>query len=45
MNMLKRIEVVAALIRDGDKIFATQRGYGEYKDFWEFPGGKLPREK
>ncbi len=41
MNMLKRIEVVAALIRDGDKIFATQRGYGEYKDFWEFPGGKI----
>jgi 8-oxo-dGTP diphosphatase len=39
--MLKRIEVVAALIRDGDKIFATQRGYGEYKDFWEFPGGKI----
>ncbi len=41
MNMLKRIEVVAALIRDGDKIFVTQRGYGEYKDFWEFPGGKI----
>ncbi|MBP3235606.1 MAG: 8-oxo-dGTP diphosphatase MutT [Bacteroidales bacterium] len=38
---MKRIEVVAALIRDGDKIFATQRGYGEYKDFWEFPGGKI----
>ena len=32
---------MAALIRDGDKIFATQRGYGEYKDFWEFPGGKI----
>ncbi len=41
MNMLKRIEVVAALIRKGDKILATQRGYGEYKDFWEFPGGKI----
>ena len=41
MNMLKRIEVVAALIRDGDKILVTQRGYGEYKDFWEFPGGKI----
>ena len=39
--MLKRIEVVAALIRKGDKILATQRGYGEYKDFWEFPGGKI----
>lgn len=39
--MLRRIEVVAALIREGDKILATQRGYGEYKDFWEFPGGKI----
>ena len=38
---LKRIEVVAAIIRDGDKIFATQRGYGDYKDWWEFPGGKV----
>ncbi|MCI2109178.1 MAG: (deoxy)nucleoside triphosphate pyrophosphohydrolase [Bacteroidales bacterium] len=41
MKMLRRIEVVAALIREGDKILATQRGYGEYKDFWEFPGGKI----
>ena len=39
--VLKRIEVVAAIIRDGDKIFATQRGYGDYKDWWEFPGGKV----
>ena len=38
---LKRIEVVAAVIRDKDKIFATQRGYGEFKDGWEFPGGKM----
>ena len=39
--MLKQIEVVAAIIRKGDKIFATQRGYGEWKDWWEFPGGKM----
>lgn len=38
---MKTINVVAAIIRDGDKIFATQRGYGNYKDFWEFPGGKI----
>ena len=38
---LKRIEVVAAIIRKGDKIFATQRGYGDFKDWWEFPGGKM----
>ena len=38
---MKRIEVVAAVIcRDG-KYFATQRGYGEFKDYWEFPGGKM----
>ena len=33
--------MVAAIIRKGDKIFATQRGYGEWKDWWEFPGGKM----
>lgn len=38
---LKKVEVVAAVIRDKDKIFATQRGYGEFKDGWEFPGGKI----
>ena len=38
---MKQIEVVAAIIRKGDKIFATQRGYGEWKDWWEFPGGKV----
>ena len=35
------IRVVAAVIRDGNRIFATQRGYGKYKDGWEFPGGKI----
>ena len=41
MNELKHINVVAAIIiRDG-KLFATQRGYGEWKDWWEFPGGKV----
>ena len=38
---MKQIEVVAAIIRKGDKIFATQRGYGDFKDWWEFPGGKM----
>ena len=38
---MKQIEVVAAIVRKGDKIFATQRGYGEWKDWWEFPGGKI----
>ena len=43
MNTEKRkhIEVVAAIICDGNRIFATQRGYGEWKDWWEFPGGKM----
>ena len=38
---MKRIEVVAAIIRKEGRIFATQRGYGEWKDWWEFPGGKM----
>ena len=38
---MRTIEVVAAIIRKGDKIFATQRGYGPWKDWWEFPGGKM----
>ena len=38
---MKTIEVVAAIIRKEDKIFATQRGYGDFKDGWEFPGGKM----
>lgn len=41
MNEHKTIEVVAAIIRKGDAIFATQRGYGEWKDYWEAPGGKV----
>ena len=39
--IMKQIEVVAAIIRKEDKIFATQRGYGDFKDWWEFPGGKM----
>ena len=38
---MKSIEVVAAVIVRGGRIFATQRGYGDFKDFWEFPGGKI----
>jgi len=38
---MKTINVVAAVIRQGEKIFVTQRGYGDYKDGWEFPGGKI----
>ena len=38
---MKTIRVVAAVIRRGNRIFATQRGYGEFKDGWEFPGGKI----
>ena len=38
---MKQIEVVAAIICKEDKIFATQRGYGDFKDWWEFPGGKM----
>ena len=42
---MKTIEVVAAIIKDGNKIFATQRGYGEFKDRWEFPGGKVEKKE
>jgi len=38
---MKTIKVVAAIIRKDDKVFATQRGYGELKGGWEFPGGKI----
>ena len=39
---MKQVEVVAAIIHDDQgRIFATQRGYGEWKDWWEFPGGKM----
>ena len=41
MEDRKTIKVVAAIIRDGDRIFATQRGYGDFKGGWEFPGGKI----
>ena len=38
---MKTIKVVAAIIKKGNKIFATQRGYGDLKGGWEFPGGKV----
>lgn len=40
-DKMKTIRVVAAIIIDDGKVFATQRGYGEFKDGWEFPGGKI----
>ena len=40
-NIMKTINVVAAVIRDEDKVLATARGYVEYKAWWEFPGGKI----
>ena len=38
---MRSVRVSAAVIRDGDKILAAERGYGEYRGFWEFPGGKI----
>ena len=38
---MKTINVVAAIIMRDGRLFATQRGYGDYKDWWEFPGGKI----
>ncbi len=38
---MKTINVVAAIIKQGNKILATQRGYGEFAGSWEFPGGKI----
>lgn len=38
---MKTIYVAAAIIHNGNKIFATQRGYGDFKGFWELPGGKI----
>lgn len=38
---MKQIEVVAAIITHDKKFFVTQRGYGEFKEYWEFPGGKV----
>jgi 8-oxo-dGTP diphosphatase len=42
---MKTIEVVAAVIIEDGKVFATQRGYGAYKDWWEFPGGKIEADE
>ena len=38
---MKTIKVAAGIIRDGNRVLATQRGYGNMKDGWEFPGGKI----
>lgn len=40
---MKRIEVCAAILHHEGRILATQRGYGDFKDGWEFPGGKMER--
>ena len=40
-SIMKTIEVVAAIIIKGNQVFATQRGHGEFKGWWEFPGGKI----
>lgn len=42
---MKTINVVAALIVHNGRIFATQRGYGEWKGWWEFPGGKVEQNE
>ena len=42
---MKTIKVVAAVIKKQNKVFVTQRGYGEFKDGWEFPGGKLEEDE
>lgn len=42
-KLMKTIKVVSAIIKDGNKIFATKRGYGDYKGYWEFPGGKVEK--
>lgn len=42
---MKTIEVVAAIILKEGEVFATQRGYGEWKGWWEFPGGKIEEEE
>ena len=43
MDEMKTIHVVAAIICKDGAVFATQRGYGEYKEWWEFPGGKVEK--
>ena len=45
MENKKVVKVVAAVILDGAKIFATQRGYGDFKGGWEFPGGKIEADE
>ncbi len=45
MNSMKIIRVAAAVIFQDDRIFATARGYGEFKGLWEFPGGKIEQEE
>ena len=42
---MKNIEVVAAILRKDNTIFATEKGYGEFKGYWEFPGGKVEPEE
>lgn len=42
---MKTVHVVAAVIHNGNQIFATERGYGKYKDHWEFPGGKVEADE
>lgn len=42
---MKTINVVAAIINHNGYVFATQRGYGEFKDGWEFPGGKIEKDE
>ncbi|MDD4156403.1 MAG: (deoxy)nucleoside triphosphate pyrophosphohydrolase [Candidatus Cloacimonetes bacterium] len=42
---MKKIEVVAAVLEDGDKILATKRGHGEFAGLWEFPGGKIEQNE
>lgn len=42
---MKTIKVAAAIIKHDDKIFVAQRGYGEFKDSWEFPGGKIKQNE
>ena len=46
-NLLKYVRVVAAVVKDntGKRVFATARGYGEFKGWWEFPGGKIEKNE
>ena len=41
MSQYRSVNVVAAILVDNNRCLATQRGYGDYKDGWEFPGGKI----